>query len=539
MSAMLYTDAKQEEPIITGTLLGVAEKNPGFIGGFAYRLKSEESLERKITADARDLYSGDPQKAANRIKDANRYTLLYTDDKVGEGARQVLADLQRRGFKASKVKNWFDTEGPMGYRGVNVQMQTPGGHPWELQFHTPTSFEAKSGEGHRLYEEWRTSKDRKRKKALALASEHFYRTTVHATEEIGLSKKHSNPEADAETARIKEHRDQYLGKRHKFAPAKWTHPNGHPRCRRCLQEQPIGGVCTPPTDLANHFDPNQPRDPHTGQWAVDPANIVNRFKEATAGEHAAGRDWYPAAHRTAVGLSKKYGVSVQEAAGLLATYSPQTPWGRNQVEAAETLRYGHGIGGPKAAVWFSHNDPSVEDRVGVMATGVTRKLADAVLTGEDFDEATAGRNKNGSFKPKALKIRNFYHLIAAGAQADPAHPNVVIDRHAMSVALGHRLTDEEYEKLNPGGSYAKYAPYIGAYKQAADELTRMEGRTVTPEEVQATTWLVQQRSNAALDTRVGKTRKALGKKDWDEWTQYAANYLGEMGTGATVGYSEL
>jgi hypothetical protein len=210
------------------------------------------------------------------------------------------------------------------------------------------------------------------------------------------------------------------------------------------------------------------------------------------------------------------------------------------VEAAETLRYGHGIGGPKAAVWFTHDDPNIEDRVGVMATGVTRKLADAVLGGADFDEATAGRNKNGTFKPKALKVRNFYHLIENGGQADPNDPHVVIDRHAMSVALGHRLTDEEYGQLNPGGSYAKYAPYVKAYVDAAKELTRMEGREVTPEEVQATTWLVQQRKNQELATAVGRTRKKLGNKDWAEWTGYAARYLGlNSADSAAVGYSEL
>lgn len=34
-------------------------------------------------------------------------------------------------------------------------------------------------------------------------------------------------------------------KSHKFKPAHWTHPNGHPRCVRCGMEQPINGTCTP------------------------------------------------------------------------------------------------------------------------------------------------------------------------------------------------------------------------------------------------------------------------------------------------------
>jgi len=31
--------------------------------------------------------------------------------------------------------------------------------------------------------------------------------------------------------------------KHKFKPAKWTHPNGHPRCLVCGDEERIGGYC--------------------------------------------------------------------------------------------------------------------------------------------------------------------------------------------------------------------------------------------------------------------------------------------------------
>lgn len=42
---------------------------------------------------------------------------------------------------------------------------------------------------------------------------------------------------DAETARIKTSREGPGSKPHKFKAAQWTHPNGHPRCRVCGQEQ--------------------------------------------------------------------------------------------------------------------------------------------------------------------------------------------------------------------------------------------------------------------------------------------------------------
>jgi GNAT superfamily N-acetyltransferase len=310
-----------------------------------------------------------------------------------------------------------------------------------------------------------------------------------------------------------------------------------PGLRHSRQLSPDGKAFAAAVDLA--FDPHQPRDPHTGQWIASPSNVVSMWNQTTPGEREAGASWYPMAHQTALALAKKYGVSKEEAAGLLAAYSPQTPWGRDQIEASEALRYGHGVGGKAGAVWFTHDDPTVEDRVGIMATGGTRALADKIIAGGDFDTLTAGRNKDGTLKPNSPKIRAFYHLIAAGGQPDPANPRVVIDRHAMSVVYGKRLTNEDYTRMRPG-STKKYQPLVDAYVEAAKEISKQEGHTVSPETVQAATWLAQQRQNAAMQNRVGRTRKALGNMDWAEWTKYAARYLGlDTAKGAKVGYSDL
>jgi len=56
-------------------------------------------------------------------------------------------------------------------------------------------------------------------------------------------------ECDEETERIKENREKVEWP-HKFKPAKYTHPNGHPRCLICGDEEEIGGICHKPEDLA-------------------------------------------------------------------------------------------------------------------------------------------------------------------------------------------------------------------------------------------------------------------------------------------------
>ena len=54
-------------------------------------------------------------------------------------------------------------------------------------------------------------------------------------------------ECDAETARIRENEKLPLaGEPHEFKAAKFTHPNGHPRCLICGDEEPVGKACNMP-----------------------------------------------------------------------------------------------------------------------------------------------------------------------------------------------------------------------------------------------------------------------------------------------------
>jgi GNAT superfamily N-acetyltransferase len=57
---------------------------------------------------------------------------------------------------------------------------------------------------------------------------------------------HKSESADKETEIIKENELKPEAKvKHKFKAAEWTHPNGHPRCFICGQEERTGGYCEP------------------------------------------------------------------------------------------------------------------------------------------------------------------------------------------------------------------------------------------------------------------------------------------------------
>lgn len=89
--------------------------------------------------------------------------------------KETVEKFEAEGYTLNRVKNfWLDPES--AYKGVNTVFQAPSGEKFELQFHTPKSFDLKQRQLHKLYEESRlssTSAQRKlelEKQMLELAS---------------------------------------------------------------------------------------------------------------------------------------------------------------------------------------------------------------------------------------------------------------------------------------------------------------------------------------------------------------------------------
>ena len=62
-------------------------------------------------------------------------------------------------------------------------------------------------------------------------------------------------ECDKETAQIKENEKLPIARKpHEFKAAKYTHPNGHPRCLVCGDEESIGKVCNMPSSWYSKHD---------------------------------------------------------------------------------------------------------------------------------------------------------------------------------------------------------------------------------------------------------------------------------------------
>lgn len=178
-------------------------------------------------------------------------------------------------------------------------------------------------------------------------------------------------------------------------------------------------------------------------------NITSTYRAATGAERAEGKSWYATAREVAVSLDPGNPV---KAAAVIAVLSPRLAWHKNVKAAGEA---------------YAGLTPRV--------LGANANKALRILSGENPDTVVSGP-----------KVRAFWHAIV-----NPGDPRaIVVDRHALDVALGTVLDDEQRGKLlKRKGAYDQVC---SLYVRASGILSREFGE-VSPVEVQATTWVAWRR----------------------------------------------
>jgi hypothetical protein len=165
--------AGEEEGATTRLLQGVADRSGGRLAGLDNRMKTVDSLARKLHDLAEPAVArGQAPEAAvstagQRINDALRYTVELDPVKYAEGYQDAVGELEAAGCKLERGSNaWDPANSPFKgtYRGINTTFRSPNGTLFEVQFHTPESFAIKS-ELHALYEEMRLSTTSAERKA--------------------------------------------------------------------------------------------------------------------------------------------------------------------------------------------------------------------------------------------------------------------------------------------------------------------------------------------------------------------------------------
>ncbi|MEL6922279.1 MAG: hypothetical protein AAFO77_14925, partial [Pseudomonadota bacterium] len=149
---VLIQAARVVEVRVTPMLQDLASRYDGHMVGLDFRLKSEESLSRKISQEVIEQPGQYYSQVAARIKDVLRYTIVFPENAYAAGVQAARDDLIAQGFREVKFKN---TWGGPGYRGINANYQTTEGFVFELQFHTSLSHRTKEQGTHALYEQQR------------------------------------------------------------------------------------------------------------------------------------------------------------------------------------------------------------------------------------------------------------------------------------------------------------------------------------------------------------------------------------------------
>lgn len=270
-------------------------------------------------------------------------------------------------------------------------------------------------------------------------------------------------------------------------------------------------------------------------------HIVAHWDKATDDEKDAGMRWYSDAHHVAKAIArldpriKTDEEAAHKGAGVLSAYSPRTNWPMNMFNAAHSFRR-------QAAVRPLKDDPDKPPHTVTM--GMHADKAQRIMDGEHHEPVL-----------KAPKTQDFAHLIehggyepqtddekAAGAEKRLSD-RVVIDRHALSVAAGRRITDVENDAHSgfPGAASGKHARHYyehaaNTYRNAAAAISEKEGKPVAPHQVQAVTWLVRQRLNEDEDQanvnakakNAGKGRTKAEENIRGHWKDFAGEHAPQL-----------
>lgn len=293
---------------------------------------------------------------------------------------------------------------------------------------------------------------------------------------------------------------------------------------------------------------------------VSADHIVHRFLSATPEEHDSGMHWYEDSHNVAKAIG---GGDAKKAAGLMGVYSAGTPVAPNYHYASRALMHNAAIGGPKEnglpeGMKPEHNDFHGHPNANLTQAGQARRILDG---------------EHHSTVLKSPKVSNYAHLIEHGDnEIDHKGPErVVVDRHAVSAAIGRRITDDEFGALGLSNNQtrtvyqkdekgkrvkgsdgkpikhvvndygddmnAKYQHIANSYREATRRLREM-GHDVKAHQVQAVAWGVQKRMNDAEDEqRVKDNHPTAGnikgrqnsqRKQRDAWEAHEReNYGGQ------------
>jgi uncharacterized protein YukE len=136
-----FSDALRVQPRIVSHVNETARLTGGTPVGQEHWIKTEASLTSKIYRDMR-VEGISAEEAAAEIHDILRHTITHPTDTAADQAEAALGQFSDYGYKVVKAPNAWIEGNP--YKGINVTLETRDGFRFEVQFHTPESYEVKT-----------------------------------------------------------------------------------------------------------------------------------------------------------------------------------------------------------------------------------------------------------------------------------------------------------------------------------------------------------------------------------------------------------
>lgn len=192
-------------------------------------------------------------------------------------------------------------------------------------------------------------------------------------------------------------------------------------------------------------------------------SILGTFFLASPSEIEEGANWYQHANIICRKIASDHEIATSIVAAVVAALSPQNPWERNVLDAANLIEAYINLGADAA------------ESIKVGTFGANKRKALAILelknnfTSPDITEILKG-----------LKVINFFWSILQN------HSAVCVDGHAYSIWLGERVSTSDTPKITP----KLYNQILTDYQHSTVKINEILETDYSPAQIQAITWVV-------------------------------------------------
>lgn len=165
--------------------------------------------------------------------------------------------------------------------------------------------------------------------------------------------------------------------------------------------------------------------------------LIERARESGAYEE--GLHWYQNAHDTAQGFADKYGVTIEQAAGVIAVLSPDTRWGRNVAEADRLLEL---VTSPTWTYTAEESDARYAFAIKMIADNFAKdmspdKLEKALARAEELN--MAGQALIGTHNTADLSAHDLAPYARIGTYYGNVEKAIEVARGDLSVIRGNKV----------------------------------------------------------------------------------------------------